>query len=405
MASDRAAYRALLRLCRRLDREPVLQTALIGRPARRYHPGLQKLVRVPPGKYPFVDDAVWETCGRSTEFAHAQGSAARAAKLHRQRAALVGFGYLDEATEFRRRLERAEKLFHTIRRASDNDPGETPFLPSLRLQHLPASSEEPVKEGDVLLTHPLACLLQPQLDQAVIIIEEVNKEAGYVRGLTINKRSTSMAEMLDKAGGDDHQLVHSLGMPWLLSCTLHIGGDLVPLAHVGNGEGQEGQQKGAEDDQSKLRGMVLLHSLADLPGARNIGPGMWIGGDLRELARRVEAGNARTEEVRPIYGFAGWASEQLELELQRGVWVRARTPSADSLWSLFEASGSDKAGRDVWAAAMSRVGFPHFAAFPRGEAGDVDVQLRAFFDDHTRAHVQELLDWSRSHDEQKDQQP
>eukprot|EP00438_Fugacium_kawagutii_P030933 Skav200080 [mRNA] locus=scaffold4413:67945:69116:- [translate_table: standard] len=70
------SLRGLLRALRALRSGGWRPAALLGRPLRRFHPQLGRVVRIPGGEgprvtgpHPFADEAVWHLSGRRTEFA------------------------------------------------------------------------------------------------------------------------------------------------------------------------------------------------------------------------------------------------------------------------------------------------------------------------------------------------
>ena len=87
------ALRALLRFCRLSDRQPSWLLAVVLRPPRKYEVQYGQVLRSQLKGSPFAEDMLWEACGRSTQFAMPQGTAARACRRHYRRAMALGLPY------------------------------------------------------------------------------------------------------------------------------------------------------------------------------------------------------------------------------------------------------------------------------------------------------------------------
>eukprot|EP00962_Isochrysis_galbana_P005588 scaffold1507_cov134-Isochrysis_galbana.AAC.2 len=180
-----------------------------------------------------------------------------------------------------------------------------------------------VRPGSLLVTHPLACMMQPSLHRAVILITSVTETS--VLGLVINKSlGTKVGAVVTDEGRD------MLG-PILAAATLHKGGDVA-----------EGQ-------------IAALHDLAGVPGAQPIGCGLWLSSSLREGELRhalaCEAGERLSlpgsPRVKLVHGCAGWAPAQLQSELDRAVWFLVQVrgdASVAPLALLQQADATDTAG-------------------------------------------------------------
>jgi len=468
---ERAAYRSLLRLCREADKRPEWLVALKARPTRVYSQQLRQVVRFdPPAAFPFVEDALFEACGASEEFAHPTGGAAAAARRHGRLLRDLGLSYVPDAEEFARRIGDARQVAQTALAPLDaseaqalagnmsktkkhedvhhwNEPGcrtgdlhglwsegsddesqafqETeghrwlhmtpirfpedqeqsvvhgddtrPSVPAIHcesycsahprlssaldgLNRIAACDSMAPQVGDFLLTHPLACLHQPTLDRVVILLDMVDVAAEYVRGIVLGVPSCSTlrayaASQRNRRQSAKTQEGFDLLGP-LLDARLFWGGDL--------------RERGV------LESITWLHIMGEkIPGAQEIAPGIWSGGELVELAKHGFDHCGSFWNVRPILGYVGWSSKQLALELKRGVWVRvsaAGAPTAaHALCMAPPLSGLtvDRSGvsstdtrverrlgipADGWAATLRAVGLDGLADFPRG--GPVDRRLR-----------------------------
>lgn len=344
---------------------------LLGRPSRRFHPGLSKLVHVPRARWPFVEDAIYEVCGHSTEYCHAAGGATPAARRHRRRLTALGLAYGPEAAELERRLDSARRFAEGL--AADGGAACQPQGSAPHLERWAPDSMEPVAPGDMLFTHPTGCLFQRALDRAVILIDEVDAGGAHVRGIVLNKPDgATVGEALASWPAEERERAVAQGLEPLFGAALYTGGDLVP----------------------KVGGFVervcWLHQIGDkIPGARRVAASVWIGGDLVVAAKLVAAGEVSVQSLRPLVGFAGWARQQLALELQRGVWVRSRMPAPVGLPKGFSAWPWAGHGEAVWRDAVFSAGLPALASFPRGDG--IDGQLREWMEAHWQAQVEEMI--------------
>lgn len=101
-------------------------------------------------------------------------------------------------------------------------------------------------------------------------------------------------------------------------------------------------------------GFQFLHALGDdLPGADEVLPGVWIGGDemaVRDLLATMEP---RLVAGRVLCGYAGWSAGQLQGELEQGAWV-VRPGTAEL---VFHAEPET-----VWRRSLAELG-PTYAEF------------------------------------------
>eukprot|EP00928_Gymnodinium_smaydae_P044358 TRINITY_DN29592_c0_g1_i1.p1 TRINITY_DN29592_c0_g1~~TRINITY_DN29592_c0_g1_i1.p1 ORF type:complete len:542 (-),score=92.51 TRINITY_DN29592_c0_g1_i1:217-1653(-) len=427
-STERAAFRLLLRLCRRADRHPEELVALRARPAETFNRELGKVVRTPAVDYPLAEAALVEAAGGS-EFAHPGGNAARAVRRHKRSLSALGLKYLPEADELIRRIEEASAVLASAAAAPDPSPPPRPktasasprqawrweqpgaatgdlrglwtaakedeehrSFPKLQLpwddgcnstwQHLapirfpeaskqlpvdapkeedeeatplaaltsmrrfaPSDSSEP-EVGDMLVAHPLALLNQPSLDHTVVLVTGVNHVARHVRGVVLGKRDrVSNLEVMIGRRCDRQDRERLLSCRALLSLPLYWGGDLHERGLVSN--------------------LTWLHAYGSLvPGSAAVAPGVWQGGELEALSSAIEASSASKPLARPILGYVGWSTEELQSDLSRGVWVRTRATSPH------EAVDVCIARQSGWKAILDAVGLSSLADFPRGGPGD-----------------------------------
>lgn len=393
MRAERAAYRALLRLCRAADRQPAWLVGLLGLPPRRYDPRQGRVVRMRTGSSSFLEDTIAAAAGGSTEFAHpvppaeagSTGAAARAVRQHFCRARALGLAYVPEARQLARRFEAARRLADEVgapsmaaagagtagsagaasSAASSATSSAATEAPRLVLRRFaPCSSCSPAA-GDLLLTHPLSCLFSSVFDQAVLLLHEVDA-TGAVNGLVLNKPTgATLGQMLERwQVRADRQWVDSLDLGPLLQGRLYRGGPVIQGGSL----------------QQSLR-WLHVHGQG-VRGAREVAPSVWLGGDLEEVAARAGR-DPMALRVRFFVGFAGWAPVQLRTELETGVWVRARALPPGDLGAAGEAGlrefcfGSAERGA-AWRTAMRGAGMAALAGFPRTPG--TDKRLRGYIE-------------------------
>lgn len=349
--AERAVCRALFRCCLEADRNPGLLVTLFGRPTRLYDWGEGKVLREPSSKHPFVDDAVWTANGGSTQYAHPDGSAVRAAREHYRRAKLLNLPYLADAKELLRRLQEActdATTVGVVKKPKDVDPSsaleDTRQVPERlpKFVRFAPHDNKSIAAGDLLVSHPVSGIFQSIFDNSIILLTKVNRTAGSVEGLILNKSwhetfpgTNEFDAILDKKD-------------------LYFGGPVM---------GESGEES-----------LVWLHSHGNaVSGSMQILPTVWSDGDLPALQKLAES-DGKLTGLRLFLGRSAWALSQLEIELERGVWVRAR---ADGLTVHDFCFGpTDSIG--LWQSAMYSAGMPALAEFPRG--GNTDKMLREIED-------------------------
>lgn len=326
---------------------------------------------------PFVEDAVREACGGSTEFAHPGGTAVRAVRRHYSRARVMGLPYVAEAHLLRQRFEAAAAVAAEVGAMSNQANAATdPMMEGnatgqfMMLGTAAAGGSMPLLErfapgspgkaiaGDFLVTHPLSCLSESVFDQAVLLLDAAEEETpSSVTGIVLNKPTGVMfGQMLERwQGTEDRQWINSIKSLDISGNQLFRGGPII-------------------DGNSLKDSLRWLHVYGkDVEGAREVSPGVWIGGNLKEVVARA-GGDAAG--IRFFLGFAGWAPLQLAIELECGIWVHAR--AASSAPETRELCLSAAKCGEVWRLAMGCARMPMFAGFPRSPG--VDRRLRGYMD-------------------------
>ncbi len=79
--------------------------------------------------------------------------------------------------------------------------------------------------------------------------------------------------------------------------------------------------------------MFYLHKLPDtiLEGSMQIMPGLYWGGDYKELVNLIKQGAVDYNDVKFFVGYSGWSPGQLESEIKRNYWVIADTQPSEIL--------------------------------------------------------------------------
>jgi putative AlgH/UPF0301 family transcriptional regulator len=249
------------------------------------------------------------------------------------------------------------------------------------MQRLVPDNESPPTIGQFLISHPISVIAQPCLDKSVMLLSEV--QGGFAKAVVLNMAARGTLRSVLAAwstrngdGGlnriEENELKFMESLEPLLDAPLLSGGDLL--------------------DQSLIKSITWMHTLGNaVPGGVRIAPSVWLGGDVGVMAGLVASGQAQLERVRPIIGFACWTLPQLELELKRGVWVRAHlgTPCfSQRLCMGILPEPTDIAAREkyrvsAWRESLLAAGVPSLADFPRGPA--IDEMLRAIIHRHYTA--------------------
>ena len=143
-------------------------------------------------------------------------------------------------------------------------------------------SRPPIRAGLVLAAVPI--LKDPNFYRTVVLICDHNEEGTF--GLVLN-RETELAP---------EQILEDLGA---VGSAVSVGGPVQPGT------------------------LHYLHDLGEaVPGAVELVPGLWWGGDFETFKDAVSAPDFEGA-VRLFLGYSGWGSGQLEAELEEGAWAVA----------------------------------------------------------------------------------
>lgn len=86
----------------------------------------------------------------------------------------------------------------------------------------------------------------------------------------------------------------------------------------------------------------FVHQRPELPGAQDLGQGVYWGGDFAVLLGLLGSGTIPVAEVRLYVGYSGWSAGQLAAEMQGQSWIR-QPASAGKVFTL----ASDAFWRDI----------------------------------------------------------
>lgn len=154
-----------------------------------------------------------------------------------------------------------------------------------------------VGPGSFLLTHPTSCITQPVLHQAVILLTDGNNRG--ISGVVLSRPTQSrLAQFLDQ----------SSPLQCLGANQIYRGGDCLDWPEV-----------------EVVKNLVALHPyFPDLPDTSvRVAEGLYMTPDLEEAANLVKNGVAESKDFKLFFGYCGWQTEQLSVELERGVWFAA----------------------------------------------------------------------------------
>eukprot|EP00971_Amphidinium_carterae_P163242 3236471-Amphidinium_carterae.1 len=136
--------------------------------------------------------------------------------------------------------------------------------------------------------------------------------------------------------------------------------------------------------------LLVLHQHGSVvPESTEIAPQLFLGGSLGTVLAVDESKRRHGEAagLRIFNGFSAWSLTQLEIELERGVWIhtRAECPSATAQLCLGMLTGES-----AWRAALEAARLPALARFPRGP--HVDATLRGMVELHQRRCAEEMVE-------------
>lgn len=148
--------------------------------------------------------------------------------------------------------------------------------------------------GKVLVTHPMSCVTQPTLHQCVVILDEASEQ--HIRGFAVNiPQKQTLRRVLQRR-------YYEMFSPLLDNTTWN--GGIVPSP------------------------VQILHEFPEIIESKVIMNGLCVSeiNDHRdkeiieEISEIIKDGRAEASAFKVVINNAGWAREQLKLELERNVW-------------------------------------------------------------------------------------
>ena len=163
-----------------------------------------------------------------------------------------------------------------------------------------------MQPGTLLISKPF--LGDPNFERSVVLV--CRDEAAHgTFGLVLNRLTNlTLGEVLDLPAP----------VPAIEGMPLYLGGPV---------------------EQNTLH---YLHRVAELPGAHDLGQGVFWAGDFDRLLEMLSSGVVLPTDVRLFVGYSGWSQGQLEAEMKQQSWIR-QPASAGKVFTL----ASDAFWRDI----------------------------------------------------------
>lgn len=166
------------------------------------------------------------------------------------------------------------------------------------------------EKGSLLVSEPM--MSDPVFGRSVVLILEKDADHGFI-GLVLNKK-TDMTM-----------------------------GDLIPDWEMGK---KVPVFSGGPVDPGRL---FMLHTLGErLAGSHEVFPGIWVGGELRQIVDLIQKGEDVEGNMRFFMGYSGWTKGQLESEIRRNSWAVQPSLEPESILT--------GKGERYWQAEVERLG-------------------------------------------------
>lgn len=70
--------------------------------------------------------------------------------------------------------------------------------------------------------------------------------------------------------------------------------------------------------------LFVLHKRPDLiDGGEQIANGLYLGGNMEQVIKAINAGSTNEHEIQLFIGYCGWDAGELEAEMEEGSWILA----------------------------------------------------------------------------------
>ncbi len=95
--------------------------------------------------------------------------------------------------------------------------------------------------------------------------------------------------------------------------------------------------------------MYFMHALGEeLNDSLEIGHGIYIGGDLKQLYSAIKKENIKNQKIRFFLGYSGWSAGQLKAEIKENAWVVTEIDSHEEIMNTTE--------ENLWKYFMNKLG-------------------------------------------------
>lgn len=94
--------------------------------------------------------------------------------------------------------------------------------------------------------------------------------------------------------------------------------------------------------------LFYVHRNAEINGAAEIHPDLYLGGDYMEIKRMISDNEMTPENLRFFIGYTGWCKGQLQSEIDELSWVVMKNPENFSVFSAVD--------DDLWRELISQLG-------------------------------------------------
>ncbi|KAJ9450932.1 hypothetical protein DIPPA_21416 [Diplonema papillatum] len=318
----RQLYKRTLQAAAKLDdptNHPAKRALLLGLPQSVWHDGAQRTIQMPQKRhefYAFINEfnqgELFKPMGQSAvqhvRKAWREGDCVMATAFEALRQINLVLKVSEWLPPVQQQQERCKRRAYALRISTKT------IAPRPKKRTDPRQPQAQAQWGGCLLVgHPLASLLSPMFHRALILLDPQLKQRNVLTGFIINKSS----------GRTLGESAHSNWLP-------RFGGlQKLPVFHGGKEE----------------RGLCALHVWGDVPGCRQIAPGVFCSdlhkelekGDYRgvdALKEKVKGYRAAAAPIRLVMNSCTWKKEELDASLLSNVWLpleERKKPSAARL--------------------------------------------------------------------------